>query len=222
MGIETFIGPFTGSYVRVHRPKLNKQSGKDEYSVLALFDKGFDSAPLKKLIFEACVQKWGAEKAAIFAKNPKFKMVIKDQAEMANTETGELYVGMTPGLLCANLKSHAKPLTLDERTDEVTDERVVYSGARYKAKVDVYAWEAKEDGKIMSFGASFGLLGLQKIGDGPKLGGTGNRAEVSDFQPVGDGTTASDVFGGASDDPFGDAPSHGAKRAQALDDDIPF
>ena len=200
MGIELFLGPVTGSYVNLHKPKAVKGTDKEAYSIMLLFAPGADLKPLRDAMFKAAQEKWG-DKAATICNMPKFKNPLRDQGDLVN-DNGEQRAGTVPGAMYVNTSNTLKPLVLDEATNVVGDPRVTYSGAQYRVKVEIFAWEHDVGGK----GITLSLLGVQKVGDGPKLGGTGNRAEVSDFQPVGDGKTASDVFGGAGElvasDPF--------------------
>lgn len=216
MGIELMVGPFIGSYVTLDKPKLVKGSTKELYSVMALLPAGFDLGPMKKAALAAIEEKpWGKGKSAAVAGHPKFKKPWKDQAEMVDND-GELRAGMTAGQHFVNFSNVLRPMLLDESATELLSAEKLYSGAQYRAKVECYAWEHETGGR----GVTFSLLGIQKIGDGPRLGGTGARASTSDFEPVaGSGKTASDVFGDA-DDPFADAPK--TKRATDLDDEIPF
>lgn len=216
MGVELFLGPVTGSYVNLHKPKAVAGTTKEAFSMMLLFAPGADLKPLKDAMFKAAQEKWG-DKTPTVVKHPKFRNPLKDQAELVN-DNGEPRPGTVAGAMFVNTSNTLKPLVLDEATNIVDDPRVTYSGAQYRVKVEVFAWEHDVGGK----GITLSLLGVQKVGDGLKLGGTGNRAEVSDFQPVGDGKTASDVFGGQPDDPFADAPKTGARQAALVDDDIPF
>lgn len=215
MGKELFLGPVTGSYVSLDKPKPIKGSDKETYSMMLLFKPGEDLSALKKAMFAAAVEKW-SDKAAAIVKHPKFKNPLKDQAELIDDQ-GDPRAGTTPGAMFINASNFLKPLVLDEAVNRVTDPRVTYSGALYRVKVEVFAWDHPTGGK----GITVSLLGVQKVGDGPRLGGSGGRADVSDFQPVGDGKTASDVFGGA-EDPFGAAPARGGAKAGDFDDEIAF
>jgi len=189
MGIDVKIPKFRGSYVSLDKPKKVKGSEKETFSIMALFEPGQDISVLKKAALEAAKEKWG-DKAEAVLKHPKFKTPFKDQAELVDAD-GEQRPGTVAGGIFLNLSNVLKPLVLNQAVEEITDPRDAYSGAYYVAKASVYAWEHDVGGK----GITFSLLGVQKVAEGEKLGGTGSRASTSDFEPVETaGDTASDMF----------------------------
>lgn len=195
MGIECKLPKFRASYVNLLKPKAIKGSSKEVYSVMALFEPGADLKVLKEAALKALEEKFGADKAAAIAKHPKFKTPFKDQAELVD-EQGEQRPGTKAGGIFMNMSNELKPLVLGPDAQEMTDPRDFYSGCYAVAKCEVYAWEHETGGR----GVSFSLLGIQKVAEGDRLGGTGLRADVSDFEPVADaggakgGTTAASVF----------------------------
>ena len=50
---------FRASFVNVLKPRLNEQSGKEEYSIKMIFDKDADLSPLAEIVQEAIKNKWG-------------------------------------------------------------------------------------------------------------------------------------------------------------------
>jgi len=201
MGIKVKLGssaaPFRASYVNAFKPKVVKGSdnGKEVYSVMALFAPGADLAAAKAAALEAVKEKLGADKAEAIVKHPKFKSPFKNQAELVDDEGGQR-PGTEAGGIFINLSNALKPLVLGPDCNEIMDAREFYSGCYAVASCEVYAWEHPTGGK----GVTFSLLGIQKVRDGDRLGGTGIRADVSDFEPVagadnGGAGTAGDVFG---------------------------
>jgi len=69
-----------------------------------------------------------------------------------------------------NIKSRYKPVLLDVKGNELDEDDVteLYSGAYFRAIIRAYAYENKDND-----GVSFGLVALQKIRDGEKIGGGG-------------------------------------------------
>lgn len=197
MGIKVKTPKFRASYVNVFKSKPIKGSdtGKEAYSVMALFAPGADLSALKAAALEALKEKFGPDKAEGIAKHPKFKTPFKNQAELVDEE-GTQRPGTEAGGIFVNLSNALKPLVLDTDCSEVMDPREFYSGCYAVASCEVYAWDHPTGGR----GVTFSLLGIQKVGEGDRLGGTGIRADVSDFEPVagadsGGAGTAGDVFG---------------------------
>lgn len=178
MGVAVKIPRFRGSYVNLDKPRAIKGSTKELYSVMALFEPGADLSAVKAAVSAAMEEKWPG-KSTVIAKNPKFKSPFKDQVELVDNE-GEQRAGTMAGAVFINLSSGLKPLILGPNAKEPDDPRDIYSGAYYVAKCEVYAWEHEVGGK----GVTFSLLGIQKVAEGEKLGGSGARADVSDFEPV--------------------------------------
>lgn len=191
MGQEVKSGKFRTSYVKLDKPHPVPGSTKEVYSVVALFEPGADLKALKAAALAAMKDKWG-DKAEAIAKHPKFKTPFKDQAELVDAE-GNQRPGTVAGAIFINLSHQLKPLILGPDAKEISDPRDFYSGCYAVAKLECYAWEHEVGGK----GVTFSLLGIQKVAEGEKLGGTGARAEVSDFEAVEgvtEGADASDVF----------------------------
>jgi hypothetical protein len=157
---------------------------------MALFAPGQDVSALKTAMFSALKDKFG-DKAEAVAKHPKFKNPLKDQRELVDAE-GNARPGTVAGAYFLNMSHELKPLVLGPDAQEVTDPRDFYSGCYAVAKCECFAYDHEVGGK----GVSFRLLGIQKVGEGEKLGGTGARATTSDFEavPVDNAQSASDVF----------------------------
>ena len=194
MGIELKfpeLPKFRVSYAHLEKPRKIPGADKELYSVMALFEPGADLSAVKKVMLEAMKEKFGTKAEAV-AKHPKFKSPLKDQSDLVNAE-GDQRPGTKAGAIFINLSSEDKPLLIGQDRVPTDDHRVIYSGCYAVGKVEVYAWEHETGGK----GVSFNLLGLMKVGDGDRLGGSGARADVSDFDgvPVENPSDASDVFG---------------------------
>ena len=179
MGIEVFLPRFRASYVKLDKPHpASKKSEKLVYSLVALFDKGTDLSALKKAEAEALKAKFEDKAEAVY-KHPKYKSPFKDQSELVDVE-GNQRPGTQAGNIFLNLANESKPLIVGPDAQPIIDIRDFYSGCYARAKVEVYSWDHPEGGR----GTTFSILGVQKLADGEKLGGTGGRAEVSDFEPV--------------------------------------
>jgi len=181
MGYRATTPEFRASFVSVFKPKAVKgdTSGTVKYSVMALFPKGADLKALKEAAKSAAKDKWGDTYEAVL-KHPKFKMPIKDQADLVS-EDGNPYAGTTPGALYCNFASEIKPGLVDEAVQDIIEQTEFYSGCYARAKVEAYAWEHPTGGK----GVSFELHHVQRLRKGDPLGGAGVRSKPQDdFEPV--------------------------------------
>ena len=183
---------FRVSYPNVFKAKRNDFSGNDEFSVMALFDKGEDLSKLKEAAQKATTDKWGADKS----KWPtNLKIPFRDQAEKAKDVNGKriLPAGHEEGAFFMNLKSNQRPGVVDQNVEDIIDESIFYAGCYARASVDAYAYDVKGNR-----GVSFGLGNIQKVKEGEPLG---NRSKPEqDFAPVtvessgSEATTSGDLF----------------------------
>lgn len=163
---------FRGSYVNVFKTRKNELSGKDEYSIMALFPKGADLSAMKKAAQALLVEKLGADQA----KWPKnMRNPFRDQSDLE--KDGKMPEGCEAGAIFMNFKCTERPGVVDANVQDIMEERQVYSGAWFVANVRPYYYDQKGNK-----GVSFGLQNLQKVADGDPLGG---RVRPTDaFKPV--------------------------------------
>ncbi len=176
---------FRANFPALFKMQKNKLSGKDEYTLTALFPKGTDLSSLKSAARAAAEDKWGKDQS----KWPKLlKMPFRDQKESANNE-GVLPVGHEEGAIFMTFKSQQKPGVVDHNVNEIIDESQIYSGCWCVATVRPYAFDNGGNR-----GIAFGLGNVQKVGDGEPLGGR-TRAQ-DDFAPIEnpDAKSANDLF----------------------------
>lgn len=174
---------FIANYPKVLTPELNKMNGKMEYSIVAVFPLKTDIAKLEAAAFEACVAKWGPEKA----KWPKagvgkvFNTPFRKQEDRMKEDeaTGKKFLPAPyqAGGIYMNLKTDRKPAVVDANVQPIIEKTAVYSGAIFIASVRFFAYNTA--GNV---GVSAGLVNLQKVGDGEPLGGI-MRAE-DEFAPI--------------------------------------
>lgn len=163
---------FRVSYPNVFKPKRNELSGKDEYSIVALFEKGADLSELKKAAAKAIEEKWGPDKA----KWPSnIRTPFRDQGEK-DGEKG-MPAGYEKGAIFLNLKSSQRPGVVDSKVVDIIDESEFYAGCYARATVSCYAYDQKGNR-----GVAFGLGNLQKVKDGEPLGG--RTKPQNDFAPI--------------------------------------
>lgn len=164
---------FRVSYASVFEPKLNKLSGKMEYSLDALFDKEEnDLKELVGLINKAVEEMWPDKKT----RPKKIKTdIIKDGDEKENDPTYN-------GCWYVKLKSQTKPTVVGTKRQAdgsfvvLESEDDFYSGCYARAMVTVKAY----DHEGVSRGVAIYLGNIQKLADGEPLGG-GNRDPKEDF-----------------------------------------
>lgn len=164
---------FRVAFPSVFTPKRNELSGKDEYSLVALFPKGENLDKLKAAANEALVKKFGADKT----KWPKkLRSPFRDQADRmkVNEETGkdELPQGYVAGCTYISLRSNQKPGLIDHDRQEILDTSEFYGGCWARASINAFAYDTKGNR-----GVSFGLGNLQKVKDGDAFG---NRTKACD------------------------------------------
>lgn len=169
---------FKMGYPNLFKPRKNEMNRKDEYSVVALFDKGEDLSVLKKAAQEAIVKKWGADKS----KWPQnLRTPFRDQGEKGKIDevTGKkiLPPGHEEGAIFLNLRSQQKPGVVDENVQPILDEQQLYAGCYARASVSCYAYD-----HLGNRGISFGLGNIQKVADGEPMGGK-LKAEM-EFAPI--------------------------------------
>lgn len=78
-----------------------------------------------------------------------------------------------------NVSSKTRPAVADRSAHPVIDESEVYSGCFARAKINCFPYSVKGNR-----GVSFGLNGIQKLGDGEPLGAVAMKAE--DFEALDD------------------------------------
>lgn len=174
---------FRVSYPAVVKAKLNKLNGKEEYSLVALYEKGADLSIFNKAIEAAVMKKFGKDKAQ-WPKN--LKMPFRDQSDRGKrTESGAVILpdGYVEGAKYCNLKNTQRPGVVDQKRNPILDETEFYAGCYARAIVSVFAYDA-----MGNKGVSLSLLAVQKVRDG---------------QPFGNRVNAESAFSAISDDDAG-------------------
>lgn len=163
---------FRVSYPNVFKAQRNKLSGKDEYSVQALFKKGQDIQKLKDAAKAAATAKWG-EDTSKWPKN--LRLPFRDQKELERD--GKQPDGTEPGAIFMRFKSERRPGVVDQNVQEIIEDSKFYAGCYAIASVNAYAYD-----QAGNRGVSFGLNHLQFVKDGEPFSG---RPKVEDaFAPI--------------------------------------
>ena len=181
---------FHVSFVNVFQPEKPMKgtapdpNKKPTYAVTALFEKGTDLSELRKAAEAAVVKKWGADKAKWPA---QLRSPFRDQGEKADK-----YEGYEAGAIFMKFKSYTRPGVVDEKVQDIIEEKDFYSGCYARASVTAWAYGDKN----MNPGVSFWLSNIQKLADGKPLGGRTRPSD--DFEAVvedGDVTAPESIFG---------------------------
>lgn len=186
---------FRVAFPNVFEARKNMQSGKMEYSVVALFPKDADLSSLKAAAEKACTEKWGSDKS----KWPKgMRTPFRDQGERiaaAKENDKSPPDGYVDGAIYLNLKSKNKPHVVDENVEDIIEPSEFYAGCWARASVSCYAYD-----NMGNKGVNFGLNNLQKLGDAEPFGN--KTRPQDDFSPVTSGTktetssdSVNDIFG---------------------------
>jgi hypothetical protein len=163
--IGTKENPVRFSYAQVWEPRAVEEGATPKYSVSILIPKS-DKAMVKavKDAIEAAKKegapKWGGKIPA------NLKQPLRDgDVERPDDDTyvGHYYIG-------AN--STTKPQIVDESVVDIIDRNEFYSGCYGRASVNFYAFNVG-----VNKGVACGLANLQKLKDGPSLGGGSTAAQ---------------------------------------------
>lgn len=160
---------FRVSFPNLFKPRKNELNGKDEFSVMALFEKGADISKLKDVAAAAVKKKWGDKPPA------NLKSPFRDQAE--REKDGKLPDGLVAGAIFMTFKSSNRPTVVDQNLQEILESSKMYAGAYARASVGAYAYDQKGNK-----GVAFGLNHVQLMKDGAPL--SGRPTVESAFEPV--------------------------------------
>jgi hypothetical protein len=163
------------SYVHVFEPWSNIEGAAKKYSCAILIPKS-DKLTLKKI-------KEAQEAAAEAGKGKTFggkvpsnlKTTLHDGDEEADLDRNPEYAGH----MYMSVSSKTRPGVVDGALNPILDSTEVYSGCYARVSLNAFAYSTQGNK-----GISFGLNNLQKVADGPMLGG-GTRAE-DDFDAIDD------------------------------------
>ena len=162
---------FRVSFPAVFEPKLNTLNGKNEYSVVMMFDKN-DKAVMKELE--------GLYNLAIAVAQEKFGENLPGNLRLpfrdGDVDRPEYY----KGYVWVTSRSTIKPGVVDQQVTLVTpDSPEFYAGCYCKATVQFFAYDP-----MGNKGVSMGLQNLQIVGRGEAF--TMRKDATEDFTPVTD------------------------------------
>ena len=165
-------GKCRASFVHLLSPTAAPGSDKAKFSMMLLVPKD-DAATIKKLRDAEKVAtekgkdtKWGG-------KIPKgLGSIIRDADEELDLERQP----EAAGHLFLNVSNSRKPPVVDRAKNALTAEDEVYSGMYVRASLSAFPYSAQGNK-----GVSFGLEAVQKLADGPSLGGGGGADDFDDL-----------------------------------------
>lgn len=166
---------FRVNWPNVIKPKFNKLSKKDEYSLEAIFDLGADLSALKEACQAAIEEKWPNPTT-----RPKaIKLPFREQTDKAVLVDGKevLPAGYTKGGIYIRLKSDQRPGLVDQKVKPIVDTSEFYSGCYAWCKLNAFAYD-----QAGNRGVSFGLGNIQKVKEGEPL--SGRPTPEQDFAPI--------------------------------------
>ncbi len=189
---------FRVSFPSVFEPKEPMNPGqKPKYTVGMLFKKTNETEKglwlpdwIKPAVSAALIGKWGADKA----KWPKpLHLPFRDGAEKE-------YDGYGAEIIFATASSVNKPGVVDQNVKPIISRDEFYAGCYARAKIEVYAFEAKDKktGAVLKKGITLTLLNIQKHSDGEPF--SGRSAPEADFDAV----PMPAASAGESEDPLAD------------------
>ena len=168
------------SYANIAEPKRNPEC-KERYSAQIIIDKT-DTKTVKRL--EAAIAELKADPKAIAKMEGKtqfIKLNLRDgDTDAAVADQPETYEGK----FFINVNADKQPIcyTRDKvKMDSFEIEEEIYSGVFVQAQIGVFVYNV--NGKK---GVGFGLNGLRKVKDGPRLGGMSVDVNAFDDDDLGD------------------------------------
>ncbi len=195
---------FRVSFPSVFTPKAAMQAGrKPKYTVTMLFrtvanpdkptEKVVDLNPIKLLIRAAIEKKWGVDQS----KWPKGLWIpLRDGTEKD-------YEGYDAGITFAAASSERRPGLVDYKVENIIEPNEFYAGCYARAKIDVFAFEARDPANpavVLKRGISLGLINIQKTRDGEAFSNA--TKPTDDFDAIEPPAGAAAGAGGGAEDPL--------------------
>ncbi len=183
------------SYPHLFEPQAVNEGDPPKYSCTLVFAPGTDLSQLKAAAAAVAKDAWG-DKAVEVVKKQRYPTFRTDAEEKGYPE-GSTFINATskgkPGVVAA----YAGP---DGKAARITDPEEIYAGCYVRATVRPFAYDQRGNR-----GVSFGLVNIQKLRDGERIGGRPRPED--EFEPIAGATPPAPADppadGGLSDqDPF--------------------
>lgn len=159
------LPPIFTPVFRVHYPyvfemaRFQRNDGTEDthYSVTMIFDGSTDITLLKKFIFQHIKKRWPDKGSRPQITNP---------LKSGNAEQKYLEFEAYKNAMFARAKTQRRIGVVDRDNLPITDPSEIYSGCVCRALIDAYTYD-----KAGNRGVGLGLLALQKLADGKRIGG---------------------------------------------------
>lgn len=170
--------------VRISFPALGRPEayGDGEPAFQAKFiiePKGEHSKLIRETIKAVAEEKWADKSAAVLKMLTEDKKLAYVEGEYRSKKTGEVYDGFQGMHYLSARNAKMRPTILDRFGNPVTDpaeiDRLIYSGCRVHAMIDLWAQDNKWGRRINAT-----LQGVMFAGDGDSFGGS-RVADAADF-----------------------------------------
>ena len=180
---------FRVNWPSITKPKLNELSGKEEYSLIAIFEPGTDLKPLQKAVEEAIMDKWGKDKTK-WPKNMRLPFRKGEEAKKESEDGMSYYpAGYSEKVVWIRLKSVQRPGLVGPDMQDIIDDSEFYSGCYARASVNAYAYD-----QAGNRGVAFGLNNIQKLAEGEPLSGRPKPQDEFSAVETDTGDTASSLL----------------------------
>lgn len=174
------LGPVLGSYANIFKPRAVDPKDEPKYSISLLFAKDAKGPEaksleeLRKMIDFVATQKFGPN----YKKLPNFKIPLRD-GDVEKPDHKEY-----ANKIFANASSTRPVGCVDRQLKPVTTESDAYSGCKFVASVNVYAFEKKGNK-----GVALGLNNLLVFEKGERI--DGRKEAAADFAEYSEDSSSS-------------------------------
>lgn len=173
---------FRVSFPNVVKPTIYKGQTEPKYSIVMLFQKSQDLAPLREICANVLIEKFGEDKT----RWPKaFKTPFRSGAER------EEYEGYGPDVIFCSATSKTQPGLVNHKLERILDESKFYPGCYARAEIIAF-WYDTNGNK----GIGFSLQNVQKTRDGQSFSGKKTAENV--FSIVSDGSDNPEHYAGGN------------------------
>lgn len=180
-GVASFVYAF-----EPQKPNAQNQLKAPKYSCTVLFPADADFTHLKKIAGDALNAMFGAQMS-----DPEFTSKLRNPFRDQGEKSFDGYVKGNKFIIATSDEQH-RPMVIDGNRADIKEPRHLYSGAKIRLVVNAYAYN-----KAGNKGVAFGLMGIQKIGDGTPLTG-GSVVSADTFSPVVGAGASAPASGAAS------------------------
>ena len=171
---KVITGKIRASYAHLFKPQAGMGGGEEKYSLSGIIDKE-DTATIASAeqAIEKATKEGISRYGSKFGKAANFRNPLRD---------GDIEKPDDPAYKDSyflNVKSKTKPGVVDKDLNEIIDPSEFYSGCFCRMSIVAFPYSVNG-----STGISFALQNVQKLADGPNLGGKANAAD--DFSSLSD------------------------------------